>query len=266
MSCMANTSRCIAFCCFLFAFTVIAAKADDIKNVADVKTISDVEIISIELGEGIQTADGHGFYAEILSLLLAAPALPAQRTILPLKRSLLTFSKATAPCIWPIDKKLLGDLLGAGEELVGSEVLFNSTQRIFTANGQPAISAFDDLSGRSVGISIGSNLDGALNDISAQVSRVPTQDVKLNMLVSKRLFAIVGWLPDLLIAVNNQQLPPPAFDRSLVLSSSGIGLVCHRTPATLAFLESFNRRIRDLKTSARIKTLAVKYGVSNLFE
>ncbi len=223
------------------------------------------KITSIQLAERLNTSDGKGFYAEILTAITKNNRFRMDIQIQPLKRSLVDFAERKADCIWPIDRNLIVKLIGESSDILESDYVFEASQHIFTAPGQPAISNLKELAGKLVGVTIGSNVEKELRDASALVDHVPLQDNKINMLMAGHLFAIIGWAPDFLITFHDLKLGSPQYDKSLVLTKTRNAFVCHKSPVTINFLKKMNPAIKAFRVSAQSKTIAEKYGVSQIF-
>jgi len=224
-----------------------------------------VTLASIQLAEGLNTSDGKGFYADVLDALVQEKGIRPIIHIEPLKRAIVDFERKTADCIWPVDRNLIGKLINDLPDIVESAYVFKARQHIFTAPGSVAISNLTELSGKSVGVTIGSNIEQELRDVSATVTPVPLQDNKVDMLVAGHLFAIVGWAPDFLITFHDLKLRAPAYDQSLVLTQTGNAFVCHKTPKAIKFISYINTKINTFRISEEFKEVTDRYGISSAF-
>lgn len=219
-----------------------------------------VKIVSMEIGTGLQTASGEGLYAEMLSAVLRQSGQQYDYRVYPFKRAMRFFFEREADCIWALDSALVATLGDADADLIDSEIFFVSKQYIFMAPGTPAILSLSDLAGKRVGILNGSNLEGMLRDVSADVLYVADQDTKVRMLMNKRLDAIGGWLPDILTSFHIQGALPTSFNPTVVLGSSNVGIVCHASSQNLLFLEAINPIIKDFVRSRDFKVILKSYG------
>lgn len=227
---------------------------------------SATRISSIQLAEGLNTGDGEGFYADVLTAIIQGMRFRPTIQIQPLKRALLDFEEKRVDCIWPVDRNLMDKLIGHLPDTIESDYVFEARQHIFTAPGKPAISSLTELAGKSVGVTIGSNVEQLLRDASAIVDPVPLQDNKVSMLIAGHLFAIVGWAPDFLITFHDLNHEPPAYDKSLILTQTGNAFVCHKAPKTIKFINSINGKIKPFRNSEKFKEITNKYGIASAFE
>ena len=215
----------------------------------------------MEIGAGLQTARGEGWYADVLTDMLRDSGQQYDYRVYPFRRAVRIFFEREADCIWALDSKLLREFGGKDSDLTDSEVLFVSKQYIFMASGVPAISDIAELAGKKLGILNGSNLPDLLGGLSVDFVHVADQDTKVRMLVNNRLDAIGGWVPEILVAFRNQGAAPTSFNPAIVLASSNVGIVCHTSPRTLSFLNAANPSIKGFAKSNRLQELNKMYNV-----
>lgn len=221
-----------------------------------------IKIASIQLAEGLNTNDGQGFYADILTSLVTIENYRPEIRIRPLKRSVVDFAKRKADCIWPVDRTLIVKLVGNDIDILESTYVFEATQHIFTAPGTAPITSMDEIAGRSIGLTIGSNVEQELRNADAQVALIPLQDNKVSMLVAGHLDAIVGWSPDFQITFQDLKLGSPQYSQSLILTKTRNAIVCHVSDITRSFIAQMDTTITTFRQSERFRTIAQKYGVA----
>ena len=213
-----------------------------------------------DYGVALQDQDDNGFYAEIRSSLFNSVGIENEVHILPFKRAQVAFTNNDVDCFWPMDIDLLKSLIGSDVELIQSVSMFDSSQHLFTRNGEPAIANINEVNGKHIAISIGSNLQPKLEQAGAEVSLVQLQDNKASMLDGKRVDAVGGWAPENLITWKLSGIKPPNYDKNFKLNSSGNSVVCHDTPETNAFIDALDAAIPLFKSSDEFKSIAHKYG------
>ncbi len=220
-----------------------------------------VDIVSFDLGDGIQTEDGEGFYGRALTKVLRESSQEFTFSVLPLKRALNAFAEKAADCIWAIDAPTLLKAGVAVEGLVESKSLFTSELHIFMAPGEPAVSEFRELDGKTLGTSIGSPIPKILDGYAIDFFPVRNQDIKVRMLTEHRLDAIAGWTPDILMVFRNNGLAAPTFNPVLPVAKSEVGLVCWRSPATQSFLHAVDPQIVAFRDSNALQAILRESGL-----
>ena len=223
-----------------------------------------ISTAATEYGIGLQDQDDKGFYAEIRSSLFNSVDIENVVRILPFKRALVNFSDNEVDCFWPMDIDLLNSLIGSDVELIQSISVFDSTQHLFSRNGEPAITNINEVNGKHIAISIGSNLQPKLEQAGADVSPVRPGDSKALLLDSKRVDAVAGWAPENLITWNSSGIKPPNYDKNFKLNSAGNSVVCHDTLETKAFIDALDAIIPVFKASDEYKSIAINYSVDEI--
>ena len=223
-----------------------------------------VSIAVVELGAGLQEQNDTGFYADVRSSLLNTVDVKSVVQILPFKRAQVSFSDTEVDCFWPMDISMVQKLIEHDVALIESTSLFTSYQHLFTRNGEPAITNINEVNGKNIAISIGSNLSTEFATAGADVEFVQSQNSKASMLDVKRVYAVVGWVPEFLITFRLSGKKRPSFDKNFILASSGNSVVCHDTPETNAFIAALDAAIPVFKASDEFKAIAIKYGVDGI--
>ncbi len=219
-----------------------------------------LEIVTMELGDGLQTFDGQGLYAELVRAGLDAAGVAGYRLrIVPFARALRAFAQGRAHCIWGLDAPALRRL-GVGDPgLRESVAVLMSTRHVFMRAGSPALPDLAALAGRTVAVQHASDLRPRLAEIGATVVTVEEQATRVRLLLGGRVDAILGWLPDLLIAA--RRAGAEGLSPVLDLDASAVGLVCHDGPRTRALLAAVDPVFTRLHETPIYRRILARYGL-----
>ena len=221
-----------------------------------------VRLVSPFLGDQLHLSDGSGLYGDILSRTYLEAGISPNVKILPFKRTVETFFDEKADCIWPIDKFILNKLGYKTDNLIESETMFHTSQHVFVAAGQPAISSLSQLNGKRVGILNGSSVEKRLTEVSAEIISVPDQKSKIQMFLNNRLDAFIGWYPDIYVILKQLDQKPDILPSDLlIIKSSAVNIVCRNSSNTTAYLNILNPVIQRLKNSGIYNQILWEYGV-----
>ena len=252
---LAKMARLIIYIAMVFSFfNPVIAKSDTIKIVAPI------------FGEKLLSEGLSGFWADMYRQIVAGLVSPLEFVALPFKRSLVDFKTEKFECIWSVDKKLLAQVGLDVTYFIESDIIFESGQYVFLAQGQLEISSLDGLRGKRVGIGGGSSHEDYLRSIDSKIVLLSDQSSKLRMLQNDRIDAFIGWLPDIFIMEKSALSNPILLRNSLKLASSGSAFVCHNTPQNAVFIKNINTAIRAYKVSDQFTLLFESYGASQMLE
>ncbi|WP_162139628.1 transporter substrate-binding domain-containing protein [Kordiimonas gwangyangensis] len=192
--------------------------------------------------------DGSGFYNELAADLLDGMESTAHYQLMPYRRAKARFLDSESSCIYPsaIGVLTAGEHVQDASTLVETNPLFRARTHIFARRGEHAPSNLADLKGRTIAVPSGSVMQMVLADTGADVISVFDETDKARMLLTARVDYITAMLPDAVLVFDALSEPLPAFDNELVFLESNIGFVCHRSPATEAFVEALNSRAKTL--------------------
>jgi hypothetical protein len=196
--------------------------------------------------------DGSGFYNELAADLLdgmdAADGGAISYQLMPYRRAKSRFIHGNGACIYPSAVGVLvsGGQVGDAASLIESTPLFRARTHLFARRGERAPGGLDDLKGKTVAVPSGSVMQVLLKDTGAEIISVFDETDKARMLLTSRVDYITAMLPDAVLVFDRLGEPLPAFDNDLTFLESNIGFVCHRTPATEAFIARLNKRIGTL--------------------
>jgi|GEM_PF-1800580 len=169
---------------------------------------------------------------------------------LPPGRAGQEFEKQHFDCLMP------GQMSGMKEKNKRiASVSFNYARAyIFNSVKQPAISTFEALHGKVLATRRGfvyGNLE-----FDKEINRLEVNHIQqsIDMLKKKRIDAFVAYEPDIISILKN--MPEPVVHRSnMVLHQQPEKIVCHRSEKTKAFVKAFNRSIKDLTRSGKLKEI-----------
>src|SRR5690606_16972454 len=102
----------------------------------------------------------------------------------------------------------------------------------------------------------GLNIQAMLGDVSMTVEPTTTESIRVRMLHAERLDAIVGFMPDVLLASMALDLPLPHFHADLALfKDEGAGFVCIDTLANQAWIKQANSLLQTLKETGELRQI-----------
>ena len=178
--------------------------------------------------------------------------------IRPLRRSQASFKRDTKSCIFPatISAIKANDTSFDNQKLLQSIPIDQVSLRVFTQSEKPFVSSLDELEGKKVAVVNGLNPDIFFPDINMSVEFTANEEARVKMLDAGRIDAVLGFLPDVLLAAEALNLPPPIYDKELsVVSDEGVSFICHDTKMTRNFLKSTNKIIYKLKTNGKLRNI-----------
>ena len=222
----------------------------------------DIRIVSMEIGEGLQTSESPGLYGELIYRILENADVEYDFQVYPLKRALRTFFRDEADCVWALDSGMLRQFDKQHEPLLDSEALFTSTHHVFMVPGAGAIASLGDLAGKKVGLHYYSNMNEELEQVSADLVPVGDNNAKVRLLVNNRVDAILAWMPDVLVAFRTVGAGPAWINPVLKIEEANVGIVCHDSDITRPFLAKVNPVIRNFARSSAYRNIFDKYGAN----
>lgn len=225
-----------------------------------------VKVVSMVMGEGLQLSDQTGFYAEVFKEILPQANVQSDFSVLPFRRALRDFFSKEADCIWAMDANLLRKFAEEEVSLVESLSVLTAKQYLFTKPGNPKIATMGDSGDKSIGILNGSNLLEIFGQTEPQFVTLPSQEAKIRMLMADRVDAIGAWTPDIYIALAGLGIDQYQVEPSLLISQSGVRVVCHESPLNLAFIDAVNAAIATLLESESYQVILDGYSVPQDFK
>lgn len=189
------------------------------------------------------SADGTGFYNDVLYGVLAAMKDKKPYRPQPYRRAKAEFSYHADNCIYPASLKHLGrgGELHEDRDYIETKPLIFVESHIFSRPGIDALSSFEGMAGKRTAYPNGSALPTVLGDYGAIF--VPTTDeiTKARMLLIGRVDFMSGSLPDNIFVFRQLNQPLPAYNPDLALAKLQVGIVCHATPENRRFVAAFNQ-------------------------
>ncbi len=220
----------------------------------------EIRVVSMEIGDNLQTVDSPGLYGEMISHVLKNAGVDYEFRVYPFKRALREFFRGDADCMWALDSRMLRQFGKKDERLLDSEALFTSTQHVFMPPGTHAISSLNDLDGKRVGLHFHSNLLEAMERTSANLVKVNDETTKITMLINNRVDAIIAWIPDALVAFHDEGVDPAWINPVLKIDEADVGITCHENDVTRAFLSRTDAAITEFARSPAYSDILGKYG------
>ncbi|MEX1057909.1 MAG: transporter substrate-binding domain-containing protein [Natronospirillum sp.] len=203
------------------------------------------------------TPSGGGHYNELIRVL-QGKGLDIELTILPLVRSLRSMEDSESACNFPatINAVIRSYPEFSTIPLVSGDPIDQISLRVLTRKGDPLIENLEELSGRRVALWGGLQPEAFLGDVDAIIEHTPNESVRLRMLEARRLDVIIGFVPDVMLVAEAQNLPLPHFAENLALyRDEGASIVCRDTPKNRQTLKHFNQLMGDLKASGELRRI-----------
>jgi ABC-type amino acid transport substrate-binding protein len=204
-------------------------------------------VVSPQLGIGLQTSEGEGFYPRLAREILKNESDKYTYSVLPLKRVLVELTTGNADCIFGMDRNFLGSFGIDTSQYLESDQVLLSRQYVFTRQADTVISDLDALKNKSVAILNGSNQESTLEQLGARAVSVNSQEAKLQMLALERVEAVIGWMPDLYLTADEFGIERPAFDPNAPLATSRVTFLCKNNIQGRNLIHSANSAIMRMK-------------------
>lgn len=202
-------------------------------------------------------ASGAGDYQQLLKVL-QRQGLDFSLTVLPVRRAVRALDDDIQGCIFPasINATLTSLPHIDSSRLIASTALDRISLRVFTRTDSLVISDLSQLANKHVALWDGLNVEALLGDVNMTIEPTTTESIRVRMLHAERLDAIVGFMPDVLLASEALGLPLPHFHPDLALfKDEGAGFVCIDTPANRTWVEQVNALLRALKDSGELRQI-----------
>lgn len=218
-------------------------------------------IYAINLEHRLNTA-GTGGYNHLLDAI-RSQGLDFELSILPLKRWYYRTKTEVDGCFFPVSVNAMETYDPAYKKarFVVSEPIDRITLHVFTAPSRPLITHLSQLEGMRVAAWKSNDSSPYIDTLKVYVDESRDESSQLKMLYAGRLDAIIGFAPDVPIAAERLQLPPPHYDENLaLLRDEGASLVCHDTAKNQLLINQFNRALIGLKKSGELNALLGKHA------
>lgn len=209
------------------------------------------------LKEGRVEKDGSGPFAALVDAILDETSVPTVRQTMPIKRTLREFAQGNDVCIVPVSfsgVKALYDWLER-DRVLESEPIDVVSAHIVTRPGGPVIADPAELNGRTVMAWTGTPAAAFLAGTDVKIINVESEAGAVNLLMSKRVDAIISWVPDSFILFEKLGYGPPSVDLTRPLFVSETHFLCRKTPSTTRLMAQVNAAIRTMREDGRIKSI-----------
>ncbi len=224
---------------------------------------SPLKIFSYYLKERL-SYDGDLGYNKVLDNILRDVKQEVTVNIAPLRRSSLAFARTPDSCTYPANEMAWRSHLKERQDipLISSLPLDMVSVRIYTRLDQPKIQHADELKGKMVGHMIGSAGKAILDkDDSINFYGVEREEILLGMLTRKRVDAILGFHPDMPMAMDRLGFDQAHFADKYAVLNVPVHIMCHKTERTIAFIETVDKHIRQIRTSGKLQKLLGPYAI-----
>ncbi len=179
--------------------------------------------------------------------------------IKPFKRVMRKFiSEQETACIFPTSKNAIAKSVPELEDLpiIVSDPVDQISLRVFTRANSPKVSNIAELKNKKVALWNGLNPKLFLEGTNTIIETTPNELVRVRMLNAKRIYAILGFTPDVILAAQQLNLPAPHFDENLALfRDEGASLVCKESPQNVELIKNFNITLKKLKHNGELRRM-----------
>lgn len=199
---------------------------------------------------------GESQYNKLL-MALSKRGLSFELTIQPMTR-IIRDLESHNQCVFPTSVNSITTFIPAYEalSLIASKPVDYISMRVFSRPGEPVIKELSQLRGKTIAVWSGMDVEVFLSGMNVEVETTPSELIRAKMLDKGRIDAILGFIPDVVLAAEQLDLPTPQYEESLALfRGEGASMVCHDTPANRNFIDQFNREISALKASGELRKI-----------
>lgn len=198
-------------------------------------------------------ANGNGTYQKLMHEILRRSGESARLLNFPLTRATVMFDRDKNAC-YPVSLKLAVDVLGY-KLIATSESINRFKIVIATLKGNPTLSSFEQMRGRSIAALPAADLAAyGYTASSLTVRYVDTHDQGLELLEAGKVNAMLGSVADL-IAYKDKLV----YDATNPIYAVDESLVCHPGAASEAFLKKVGPAIKSMKADGSLKTILGEY-------
>ncbi|WP_196160342.1 hypothetical protein [Reinekea sp. G2M2-21] len=193
---------------------------------------------------------------------LESMGLSRSLSVVPLKRAFRDFSKEKDSCIFPTSITALTTSFPeySTDELIASTPVDYVSLKVFTRPDEEVVSDLRQLNGKRVAIWNGLDPDIFLNGLDVEVESTVDEGVRLKMLYSGRVDAILGFVPDTLIASDFLGIERPNAEGAFTyFAGNGISMVCFDSESNRAFVAQFNQLINLLREKGELRRVLGPY-------
>lgn len=213
-------------------------------------------VIGLELPNRLQS-DGQAHYNVMWNRILEL-GFSHNIEVLPLKRAFRDFSELQDSCLFPTTVESLTTSFPQfkGKRFISSDEVDYVHLKVMTRPGEPVISDLSELNGKKVALWNGLDPKIFLAGLDVETETTISEEVRIKMLNSHRVDAILGFIPDTLIAADKMQVTPPEHEGGYVFfDNQAVTMVCFESDNNRKLLEQFNHVLAQLKSSGELQTI-----------
>lgn len=214
------------------------------------------DVIGLELEYRLR-ADGQAHYNTMWQRMQEL-GFSSELQVLPFKRAFRDFSKADDSCLFPTTKESLTISFPQfkAEDLIDSDSVDYVMLKVMTRQGDPIITSLEQLKGKKVAIWNGLDPKIYFKDLNVKVETTSDEAVRLKMLNSHRVDAILGFLPDTLLAADALGVKHPQHEGAYhYFDYNKVSMVCFNSPRNQQRIAEFNKALNKLKASGELKQI-----------
>jgi ABC-type amino acid transport substrate-binding protein len=179
---------------------------------------------------------------------------------MPILRGSRLFFSEKQHCILPASieafKKLRGDIPNFDvKSYVQGDRIEYVVSAIFSRNGEEVVTDFSQLNNKRVSVWYGTPAKSAIKKKTYGVNFIEAKSglQALNLLKSKRVDYMVGFIPDSPLLANKHNIEKLSYSEASFISRYEVSLICHNTPQGRKLIQKFNIFIKSLKESGKLK-------------
>jgi hypothetical protein len=219
-------------------------------------SVADDAVIGLELEYRLRT-DGTAHYNSMWNRLEEL-GLSRAIEIKPFKRAFRDFSEENSSCLFPTSISSLTTTFPQfkDQNLIASIPTDYASMQVLSKNGAPLITELSQLNGKRVALWNGLDPKIFLAGLDVEIEATVDEGVRLRMLNNDRVDAILGFMPDTLIAADALGYDYPAHEGAFTyFKGNGVSVVCFDSESNRAFIASFNKHLSQLKTNGELRDL-----------
>lgn len=213
-------------------------------------------VIGLDLPNRLQT-DGDGHYNAMWKRMVEL-GFSHQLDVLPLKRAFRNFSEHEDSCLFPTTVESLTTSFPQfkGKKFISSNEVDYVHLKVMTRPGEPIISDLSSLNGKKVALWNGLDPNIFLAGLDVKAETTTSEEVRIRMLNSHRVDAILGFIPDTLIAAEKMQVTAPAHEGGYVFfDNQAVTMVCFESDKNRQLLNDFNQILSQIKSSGELQKI-----------
>lgn len=207
--------------------------------------------------EGRLEQDGTGHYADMVRAFLAESDQPASFVIMPVMRTIRTFTSGRSICMVPAAferwRHHAPDM--KREDVLESEPIDYVTAHIVTRRGDPVITDLKSLNGKRISFWVGLPVDAFLSGMQIEMIAAESEVSSIRLLMSGRVDAIWSWAPDAFLLYDRMGLGTPNLVLDDPVFGSAVHILCRKTPSTAALMADIDKSIRAMRADGRLKEI-----------